>query len=170
MSGKKRIFAGKKCFTYLYIYIRYGKDSRSWRVKVIKGHYHFQTPKDSGHFRSFSFSNRCIGGWILEEVNRKGWRLHSPLTERKSPRCISHQGLKSSFNFYEVQPSFGCTSFKHTVELVYLSRDQRLNLLLFWQCLALFFSSSWPVAPWCQRHIAWAMMHSYRYTLQKRRY
>lgn len=62
-------------------------------------------------------------------------------------RCISHQRLKSSFNFYEVQPTFGCTSFKHTVELVYLSRDQRLNLLLFWQCLALFFSSSWPVAP-----------------------
>ena len=101
---------------------------------------------------------------------RKGWRLHSPLTERKSPRCISHQRLKSSFNFYEVQPTFGCTSFKHTVELVYLSRDQRLNLLLFWQCLALFFSSSWPVAPWCQRHIAWAMMHSFvvaKYPIRK---
>ena len=73
--------------------------------------------------------------------------LRPPSFHIKSPRCISHQGLKSLFNFYEVQPTFGCTSFKHTVELVYLSRDQRLNLLLSWQCLALFFPSSWPVAP-----------------------
>ena len=145
----------------------------------------FCSTENSGHEGSKSWRVIIIFKPVYRWLNHwRGWRAYlfsqlggewkgmifRNLTERKSPRCISHQRLKSSFNFYEAQPTFGCTSFKHTVKLVYLSRDQRLNLLLFWQCLALFFSSSWPVAPWCQQHIAWAMMHSYRYTLQKRRY
>ena len=73
--------------------------SRSWRVKVIKGHYHFQPPKNPvisghGHFRSLSFPNPWNRSLRSRSLRISGlFRCSS--RQQKNP----NQGIKPRLGF-----------------------------------------------------------------------